>query len=168
MKNRLLLAVIAALVVAVAILAWLHGRQVAGLDPATLVVYVRGEEIGSISLEEITKLGQEEFSQILRSAGKGPVENRYTGLPLIQVLHAVRPGLVTEEVQVSLLAIDGYAVVYSGEELLRPDHIYLVWLRDGKKLGAKASGGIGPLLVIPRQNEFGQYWCKYVVGADIT
>lgn len=168
MKNKALIGIIAVLAVAIGILAWVNAKRVAGLDPATLVVKVQGQEAGSISLEEIIALeGAEEFAKILRSSGKGPVENIYTGLPLAKVLEAVKPGLVTGGVQVSVLAGDGYAVTYTGADVLRPEHIYLVWLKDGKPLGTKASGGYGPLLVIPRRDEYGQFWCKYVIEVDI-
>ena len=123
--------------------------------------------MGSISVEEIAALGAEEFVKVLRSSGKEPKENTYTGVPLLKVLEAVKPGLITQEVQVTVLAGDGYAVTYSGTDVLRPEHIYLVWLKDGKPLGTKANGGLGPLLVIPRRDEYGQFWCKFAIEADI-
>lgn len=168
MKNKVLLAVIIVLVAVIALLAWLNGRSVAQLEPATLVVKENGQETGSISLEEITSLeGVEEFSVVLRSSGKDAVENRYTGIALARVLEAAAPGSLTPDVQVSVKAIDGYAVAYAGEEALRDEHLFLVWLKDGKPLGNKTGGGSGPLMVIPRQDEFGQYWCKFVVEVDL-
>lgn len=167
MKNKWLLAIILVLAIGVGLLAWFHGRRVSGMDPASLAVKVQGEEVGTISLEEIAALGGEEFPKVLRSSGKEPRENMYTGVPLSKVLDAVKPGLVTQEVQVSVMASDGYAVSYSGADVLRPEHIYLVWLMDGKPLGSKAEGGMGPLMVITRQDEFGQTWCKYAIEADI-
>ena len=166
-KNRLIIGIILALAVAVGVLAWLNGRSLAGLEPATLVVKEQGREVGSISLEEIMALGGEEFKVVLRSSGQEPQENTYTGVSLARVVEAVKPGLVTPQCQVSVRAADGYAVTYTGEELLRPEHIYLVWLKDGKPLGSKAKGGQGPLLVIPRQHEFGQFWCKFALEVDV-
>lgn len=168
MKNKKLLAAIIVLVAAIALLAWLNGRSVAHLEPATLVVKENGQETGSISLDEMTSLeGVQEFSVVLRSSGKDPVENRYTGIALAMVLEAVAPGSLTSGIQVSVKAIDGYAVTYTGEETLRDEHLFLVWLKDGEPLGNKAGGGSGPLMVIPRQDEFGQRWCKFVVEVDL-
>lgn len=166
-KNSLVIGIILVLAVAVGVLAWLNGRSLAELEPATLVIKEQGQVVGSITLEEIMALGGEEFGTVLRSSGQDPRENTYTGIPLAQVVEAVKPGLVTSQCQVSVRAIDGYAVTYTGEEVLQPEHIYLVWLKDGKPLGTKAKGGTGPLLVIPRQHEFGQFWCKYAVEVDI-
>ena len=166
-KNRLLVGIILVLAISVGILAWLNGRSLAGLDPATLVIKEQGEEVGSISLEEIMALGSEEFQAVLRSSGKDPVEGTYTGISLARVIEAVKSGLITTDVQVSVRAVDGYAVTYTGQEMLQSKHIYLVWLIDGKPLGSKANGGSGPLLVIPRQHPFGQFWCKFAVEVDI-
>ena len=165
MKNKWLLAIILVLAIGVGLLAWFHGRRVSGMDPASLAVKVQGEEVGTISLEEIAALGGEEFPKVLRSSGKEPRENMYTGVPLSKVLDAVKPGLVSQEVQVSVMASDGYAVSYSGRCLRR--NILPVWLMDGKLLGSKAEGGMGPLMVITRQDEFGQTWCKYAIEVDI-
>lgn len=167
MKNRVLIAIIVVLAVSIGILAWLNGRSLSGLDPATLVVKEGGEEVGSITLEEIMALGSEDFHSVLRSSGKDPAESTYTGISLARVVETVKPGLISSDVQVSVRGIDGYSVTYTGEEMLQPEHIYLVWLVDGKGLGTKAKGGSGPLLVIPRQYEFGQFWCKFVVEVDI-
>lgn len=166
-QTKILIGVIIILALAIGVLAWANGRSVAELEPATLVVKVKGEEVGSITLEEIMELGSEDFSMVLRSSGSEPKENTYTGVALAEVLEAVQPGLVSAESQVSVRAVDGYAVVYTGEEMLHPQHIYLVWLKDGKPLGSKADGGSGPLLVIPRQHEFGQFWCKFAVEVDL-
>lgn len=167
MKNKVLIGVVIALALAVGILAWIQAGRVARLDPASLTVQVRGEDVGSISIEEIAALGDEEFTKVLRSSGKTPTENTYTGLPLARVLEAVKPGLVTENTQVTVLASDGYAVTYTGTDTLRPEHIYLVWKKDGKNLGTKDQGGLGPLLVVTRQDDFGQTWCKFVIAVDI-
>lgn len=167
MKNKWLLALILVLAVGIGLLAWFNGRRVDGLDSASLTVKVQGEEVGTITLEEIAALGGEEFSKVLRSSGGEPRENTYTGVPLLKVLEAVKPVIVSQENQVSVMASDGYAVAYSGQDVLRPEHIYIVWQMDGKPLGTKAEGGQGPLMVIARQDEFAQNWCKYVVEVDI-
>lgn len=166
-SNLVLVAIIVVLAAAVGILAWFNGQSVAGLDEATLVIKVDGQEIGSISLEDITQLGSEEFNVVLRSSGKEPVESTYTGIPLRTVLEAVQSGILSDKSQISVKALDGFAVAYTVEETLTPEHIYLVWKRNGKPLGSKSDGGSGPILIIPRQDQFGQRWCKFVVEVDI-
>lgn len=167
MKNKGLVAAIVVLALAVGILAYINAAGVSELDEAALVLKIDGEEVAVFSLKEITDLGGEQFSAVLRASGKTPQENIYTGLPLIDVLEAMYPGAVREGAQVSVQAIDGYAVAYSSEDLRRPGHIYLVWQKDGAGLGSKGENGLGPLLVIPRLDEFGQYWCKFVVLVDV-
>lgn len=167
MKHKGLIGVVLVLVIAIGVFALVNAKEISTLSSAGLTLKVDGEAAASMSLAEIAQLGEEEFTAVLRASGKAPQENTYTGLPLLTVLEALKPGSITAESQVSVLASDGYAVSYSGADLLRPAHIYLVWLKDGKELGTKGENGLGPLLVIPRQDEFGQYWCKYVVAVDL-
>lgn len=166
-SNLILLGVILALAIAIGVLASINAGEVKDLEPASLVVKVNGQEIGSISLEEMVALGGEEFDITLRSSQGEPRENTYLGLPLSTILEAVDQDILSQGEQVTVRAIDGYAVAYTMEEVMQSDHIYLVWRMDGDPLGNKSDGGSGPLLVIPRQDEFGQRWCKFAVEVDI-
>jgi len=165
--NKKLIGVMLLLALAIGVLAWVNGRSVAELEPATLVFRENGVEIGSITLEEIIALGSEDFTMVLRSSGKDPAENTYTGVALSRIIDAVQPSLLAQGGVVSVKAIDGFAVAYNKEEVLQSQHIYLVWMKDGQPLGNKANGGSGPLLIIPRQDDFGQRWCKFAVEVDI-
>ncbi len=167
MNNKILAAIVVVLFMSVGIFAWHNWQQAQDLDPAVLTVNLDGQEIGTIALDRIKQLGAEEFSVILRSSGQAPREESYTGVPLRLVLEEVQPGLLDGKASVTVTAIDGYAATYSVDELFDDDHIYLVWARDGQPLGDKASGGMGPLLVIPRQDEFGQRWCKFALRVDV-
>ena len=167
MGNKILIVILVVLFAAVGGFAWHNWQQARDIEPAVLTVRLEGQEVGTISLTEIKQLGGQEFSVILRSSGQAPREQNYTGVPLKLVLEAVQPGMLDGKISVTVTAIDGYAVTFSANELFQEEHIYLVWAQDGQPLGDKASGGSGPLLVIPRQDEFGQRWCKFAVRVDV-
>ncbi len=167
MGNKILIVILVLLFAAVGGFAWHNWQQARDMEPAVLTVLLEGQEVGTISLAEIKQLGGQEFSVILRSSGQAPREQTYTGIPLRLVLEAVQPEILEGRESVTVTAVDGYATTFSVDELFENEHIYLAWAQDGQPLGDKASGGSGPLLVIPRQDEFGQRWCKFAVRVDI-
>lgn len=172
MKNKALIGVITGLVLLVAVLGYLNRERLAGrqalVDDPGIVILAGGEEVATIYLAEIRELGEEEFPIVLRSSGKPPRDLVLTGVPMKAVLHEADPGLLDSVSQVVVRAIDGYTVAYTMEELLREEHLYLVYLEDGEPLSGKAGGGSGPLMVVPRQDEFGQRWCKFAVEVDVN
>lgn len=167
MSNKILAGVIALLVLAAGYFGWQNWQESRARDDAILVVVVDGQPVGEVGLGDLRALGGEEFSVVLRSSGKEPQENAYTGIALSRVLEEVKPGILDGRELVSVTALDGYAVAYSAEEIRQPEHIYLVWAKDGAPLAGKAQGGSGPLLVIARQDEFGQRWCKFAVQVEV-
>lgn len=171
MKNRALVATVAVLILAVAVLAYLNQQSLRGLDQSAenpqLIISREGEKVASIDLEEMKTLGVEEIETTLRSSGSPPRDDTYRGIPLGLVLSHVDPGLLEEAGQVTARAADGYVVAYSAEELARPDHLYVIFERGGQRLKGKAQGGDGPLLLMARQDEFGQRWCKFLVEVSV-
>lgn len=171
MKNKLLVVVIAVLVVVVGLLAYFNRERLAGkqalVDNPGILITARGEEVATVYLDEIRQLGEEEFDIVLRSSGKPPRDLVLTGVPLQGVLRQVDPALLEEGSQVVVQAIDGYSVAYTMEEVLRDEHIYLAYLEGGRPLGSKADGGSGPLMTVPRQDEFGQRWCKFAIEVSV-
>lgn len=167
MSNKILVGVIIILVLAEGYFAWNNWLESRERDDATLVVKLAGEAVGQIDLASMKQLGSEEFSVVLRSSGQSPRENNYTGVALSAILEAVQPDILDGREQVTVTALDGFAVVYSVKELRQPEHIYLVWARDGQPLAGKGQGDMGPLLIIARQDQFGQRWCKFATGVDI-
>lgn len=169
--NKKLLVTIIVLAIAVAILAYINREQLASrqalVDNPGILVMAAGEELATIHLEEIRQLGEKEFPIVLRSSGKPPRDLVLTGVPLRALLDEVDPALLEHQGPVVVRAIDAYTVAYSMEEVFREEHLYLVYLENGEPLGSRNEGGLGPLLIVPRQDEFGQRWCKYAVEVDI-
>ncbi len=171
-SNKTLMSVIVALIMVVTVLAYINRSQLvdrqALVDNPAIAVSADGEEVAIIPLNDLRELGEEEFSIILRSSGQQPREILLTGVPLNVVLEKADPSLLEYTGQVVARAIDGYSVAYAMEEVLMQEHLFLVYLENGEPLGSKAEGGSGPLMMVPRQDEFGQRWCKFVVEVDIN
>lgn len=64
------------MLVVVGVLAYINREQLAGkqelVDNPGILVMKRGEEVATLRLEEMKKLGEEEFEIVLRSSGKPP------------------------------------------------------------------------------------------------
>ena len=105
--------------------------------------------------------------------------DEYNGVPVFNALkdHKALVDYIEEKVfdllpnvgPVSYTHLDVYKrqVAYDMDELSYKDHLYLVFARDGERLAGKSSGGFGPLLLIAKQDQFGQRWCKYVTEVDV-
>ncbi len=165
--RRLLVGLIALLVIAVGVLAWLNLRDltVADGDAASLVVKLKGQQQDLVSLEQLEPVT---FTATLRSSGMPARDFTYTGVPLLAILESVldQEALAAAETVVAR-AIDGYTVSFQLDEVLSPDNVYVVYQQDGEPLGTKADGGSGPLMMVVLGDEFGQRWCKFLVEVDI-
>ncbi|MDY6827282.1 MAG: hypothetical protein SVV67_08965 [Bacillota bacterium] len=171
-KNKILIAIIVILVLVVAVLALMNRDLLAGkqglVDNPGIAVKAGGEEVAKVYLDEIRSLGEEEFPIVLRSSGKEPRDLILTGVPLKRVLQQVDPTLLDGKEQVTVRAIDGYTVAYSMDEVLDESHLFVVYLEGGEPLGSKNEGGSGPLMIVPRKDEFGQRWCKFAVEVEVN
>lgn len=170
MKNRVLLITIAVLVIAVGVLAYLNQQGLGALqsqDNPRLRITAQGEEVAVLELQELIDLGAHEFQATLRSSGSPDRDSSYRGVSLKAVLEHVDPGLVQRAREIIARAEDGYVVAYSIDELQMADHLYVVFEEEGKPLAGKGQGGSGPLLLMARQDEFGQRWCKFLVEVSL-
>lgn len=165
MKNKYLISIIVILVFAVFILAFLNQKNLSESlrDEDGIVIKLDGKEKGFISLNDIKAIEEEEFIAALR--GK---ESVYVGVPLKEVLKKIiDENILKNKEKVIVRALDGYVVSYSINEILEDEHVYLVYLKDGKVLGEKEEGGMGPLMTVPRKDDFGKRWCKFVVEVEV-
>ncbi|MFY9114596.1 MAG: hypothetical protein WAO23_05080 [Dethiobacteria bacterium] len=163
--------IIAILLVLVVILAYFNrmtmSKNEQDMQNPVLVVKIKGEEAGRIDLEQMKTLGVMEFTTTLRTSTASPSDHTYMGIPLENILSYVVDDFRERGVRVVARAVDAYVVAYDMDELSYKDHLYLVFARDGERLAGKSSGGFGPLLLIAKQDQFGQRWCKYVTEVDV-
>lgn len=63
---------------------------------------------------------------------------------------------------VQFRALDGYASAVTGQEVLTEDNVYLCIYMNGERLKPKQEGGLGPYLIVIKNDRFSQRWCKFV------
>ncbi len=166
MKNKAVLLVIIALILAVSILVFLNIKS-GKLDTeqaqsGTMLVTIN-ENQTSLDMEAIKNLKQHTFNAIQDTSKSGPQKQTYKGVLLRDILQYADPQLLQGNFQkVIIRGIDGYTAALSFEEVLQEDNAYIATQRNDKPLGNKKSGGTGPYQLIIRQDQFSQRWCKYV------
>ena len=137
----------------------------AACENAEVILKGDGLEI-KLTFDEITQLGEKEFTAIFDSSDSDPEEHSYIGIPLINIIEGA--GMTLENIeQVIVRAIDGYTVALSPNEVMDEDNVYLAYKLDGKFLKRKEEGGSGPYQIIIRKDEFSQRWCKFVVEIEL-
>ncbi|MGI6343990.1 MAG: molybdopterin-dependent oxidoreductase [Bacillota bacterium] len=163
MKRGLSLTILL-LVAAIAVTAFLNRQDIADrreLQADAAFLILREDQTIKLDMEMLQELPSEEFVVTLRSSSAADRDHTYRGVELRVLLR--EQGLNLESTQtVTVKAVDGYAVVLSGEEALLEENVYLTYLRDGKPLGTKADGGSGPFQLVIRRDTFAQRWCKFV------
>lgn len=168
--KKVITFIIVALVIIVGLTAYLNKGNVEEKEiiqkEAKLIIKNQGEEVAIADFDTIKSLGEVTFKANLDSSGKPPEEHTYTGVLLNKLLNNYGVEL-NENSQVIVTAIDGYVVAYSGKEVMEDDNIYLVYKRDDEYIKSREEGGSGPYQVVVKNDQFGQYWCKYVTEIEV-
>lgn len=114
-----------------------------------------------VTMEDVLDLNPIEFETIMRTSTMQATPVNFTGVELTKLL--ARYGIpikVGSTVQVN--ALDGYASVFTAEEVLTSENVFLCIYMNGEALKPKKEGGFGPYLVVIRNVKFAQRWCKFV------
>lgn len=157
------------LIVIIAIFAFMNremAKDTQGVhENAEIIIKGDGSEV-KFTLDEITQLGQEEFTATLDSSNSDPEEYSYTGIPLMNLIEEA--GMTVEDKQqVIIRAVDGYTVALKPNEVKDKDNVYLAYKKEGKFLKDKEKGGSGPYQVIIRKDQFSQRWCKFTAEIEL-
>ena len=131
-------------------------------DISELRIILKNEEIIMDREWLINHPEAQDFSCVVRSSGKKPVEAEYRGVELSKLLKSLE--IEIEKIEsISFYASDHYKVILSGEELRQPFHAFLTFERDGQLLQSQKKGGNGPYQLITRNDPFSQRWLKHVI-----
>lgn len=114
------------------------------------------------NLDEISELGEEEFTADLKSSGKAAETNIYTGVP-VKNIFGEKDMEIKRDLQIIVTSVDGYVVALESDEILEEDNVYLAYKENGELLKTREDGGSGPYQLIIREDQFSQRWCKHVV-----
>lgn len=114
-----------------------------------------------ITMDNVLNLNPVDFKATMTTSTTEPIPMEYTGIELNKLLKHYDIQVTAESI-IQVTALDGYATALNGKEVLEPENIYLSIYKNGKPLKSKAEGGVGPYLIVIRNDLFSQRWCKFV------
>lgn len=120
-----------------------------------------GDSAYLVTMEDVLNLNPMEFGAIMRTSTTQATLVSFTGVELTKLLASY--GIPVEAGStVRVNALDGYASAFTAEEVLTPENVFLCIYMNGEALKPKKEGGFGPYLVVIRNVQFAQRWCKFV------
>ncbi len=136
------------------------------LSSAEVKLLVSGEEVATLSMEDIQAAEVEEFEAVYDTSKTEPVMLNYTGVQLKYIME--QQGVdFNEKETVILSAVDGYTVAYSMEEVLMDKNVYLTYAEEGELLKSKEEGGSGPYQTIVVSDTFSSRRCKWLTTIEV-
>ena len=191
-KNKLFIAGILLLLIAVAVLGYLNRKAAsgvsAGLPEGEISVSAMGtgaagaSGLGSapasgyqagdrtvtlkvLTIDDLRKLPAVEKRMTIHSS-LGTTKHDFTGASLLGVLDSIDPGLTRKYTRIVTRGADGYTSVIGMSELLLPDNVYLVYEDFGKPLPTRTGKG-GAVQVIICNDQFGQRFTNWLVNLEL-
>jgi len=168
-NTKIVVIVMAALVVAVGVLAWLNHDNIAQKktlqDSDTFLLSANGRQ-HTVTLDDLLSLCPREVTVNAKSSTTDYTKKRFTGVSLTSLLDHLGVDY-SEAESVHFTAIDGYTSAVSIKEALDRENCFIIFEEDGKPLGTKESGGSGPYRMILAKDEFSQRWCKFLLEITV-
>ncbi len=165
-KYRSVIILIVLLIVGVGVFAYLNRPQ-GDIEKGVLSIKKNGEVLKELSMEEIKSLPKVEEKIAFSSSNNSNENAIYTGVPLRKILDSVDPQLLQNATQVITKAEDGFVSTFSVKEVTASDNIILAYAREGKALGTKENGGIGPFRIVVKTDPFGNRSTKYLNELEV-
>lgn len=136
-----------------------------------------GEELGVFTITRLLELeGVEEvdFTATYDTSNSEPMQKTYTGIELKKVLIALNVDMSLAR-NVVFFASDGASKIYSPEQVLADDNVFIAYKVDGKPFnnGIKAMAykdsaeDGGPFVVIRVSDAFSNNRCKLLTGVTV-
>lgn len=169
-SNRIIGIVMVFLVCMVVLFAFLNrGNQAQKeelQEKEQFVISIDGKEQGRISKKQVEQMGVSEYTVTMDTSKTDPTDVVFEGVELKDILEQNKIK-ISDYKTIQAKALDGYSTAMTVEEVMKPDNVILCIKKDGKYLGTKGDGGMGPFLVIIREDSFSQRWCKYLEAVDL-
>ncbi|NLJ57661.1 MAG: hypothetical protein GX339_02330 [Tissierellia bacterium] len=110
-------------------------------------------------------LYDEDFEAVLDTSTSEASYHLYKGVQLKDLLRD--NNVKFQDKTIIIKGVDGFAVAYSSEEVLKDKNIYIAYMEDGKYLGNRESGGRGPYESIVASDTFSNRRCKWIVEIEV-
>lgn len=130
------------------------------------IVLVHGDNEIIMNIHDISNITEENFQAVLDTSSTNPVIYNYTGVQLKNIFKKYDINL-DDKKSVILSAVDGYAVVYSIEEIILDKNVYITYKQDDNYLGTKEKGGRGPYESIIVSDQFSNRRCKWLTKIEV-
>ena len=167
--NLILLSIVGVLLTTSAILAYMN-RGDAALKRALqenrqFLLKADGDTAAIVNLQDLLDMGTESFSTRLSTSVASPRSTDLEGVELWAV-YAHFGVDITDVTRFDVRGLDGYFSPLTADEVAAEKHVYICIAMDGEILTDKSAGGWGPFLLVIRDSDFAQRWCKYVEEID--
>lgn len=169
--TRKVLVIIVALALVVGVFAFLNvgdrEDRLATQREAEIILKVGGEEFDRVKFDNMMLLTQHTFEEVLQSSDSPDQTDVYKGVLMKDVLDEYRIPYEDKE-QIMAQSADGFSTVFTIEEVLEDDNVYIVYEINGEPLAPKDEGGSGPYQLVVRQDEFAMRWIKFLMELDVN
>ena len=162
--TRVIIAILAVLVCAVAFLARLNAGNLGvkrELEEQAEFLLTSAQSQYRLSMRDIYDLDPVDFMAVMDTSTTEPTPISFSGVELSRLLQTYEIDLHEASI-IQVKALDGYASAVTGREVLTKDNVYLCIYMNGEVLKPKQEGGFGPYLMVIRNDRFSQRWCKFV------
>jgi len=166
-NTKIVLSVVAVLLLAVAVLAWLNQDSVAEkkalLERGGFRITANGQDY-TVTMEDIQAIGPRVIDANYKKDGKAPIPKQYTGVPLKSLFDYLKIDYSAAKT-VSFTAADGYASALPLNEALDAENCFIVFEEEGEPLNKKE---YGPYMMILAKDQFSQRWCKFLLEVAVS
>jgi hypothetical protein len=164
-QTKQLLVAIAALVVVVGVFAYLNRGNIAEKNQlqanAIFKIVKDGNTLCEVTMTDMQAIGLKQVSAVQDTSTTDPTNVTFTAVQVKDIL-AYKKIALDGVKTVEFDALDGFASALSLEDVQKDQNVFMCTQKNGKDLGTKSDGGMGPYLMIIKSDAFSQRWCKFV------
>jgi len=120
----------------------------------------------TVTMDDMINLNPVEFEANYDTSTTNGEIIEFSGVEIKNILDKYKIKIDEKNV-IEVKALDGYSSALTGSEVSTNGNTYICLLKEGKPLGTKSDGGMGPYLMIVKSSQFSQRWCKFVQEINI-
>lgn len=169
-STSILMLVIGLLIISITILATLNNSDVEERrvleKNREFIINIDGEQVAKVTLAELYDLEPVKFTTVMDTSNTNPTDVEFTGVEVSKICKSKGIDISTVSV-FEFKALDSYASAVTIDEIQEPENVYICVEIDGEQLKNKDDGGMGPFLMVIKNAQFSQRWCKYLMELNI-
>lgn len=132
-----------------------------------IITFKQNDQLATtMTMEEVLSYDAQEIEVIRNTSKTEPTPYTYKGI-LLKTLLEEKDIELSGSKAVIASAVDGFVSVIPMDKVLEEDNVYLVYEWEGKPLGTREEDGEGPFMIIIKNDQFSQNWCKFTVEVKV-